>query len=207
MGYDLYGMNPQNNTVEPAILTKFNNEDGWVQWDKMTKTDKKIHFEAKDKYENDNPGEYFRANVWYWRPIWNFVCTACDDFMTDKDMDAGCSNSGDIICKTKAIRIAQRLNKLEKQGIIKEWEDAMLIPFNKAQKNNEKVRSEMAAFQKLMKKKHGDDIIPAKYPKEDYVEWEKLYAKEDWAGSYPPSRESIIRFGNFCRQSGGFQVC
>jgi len=207
MGYDLYGMNPQNNTKAPKILTKFAGENGWIEWDKMSDEDKKLHFEARDNYEEENPGEYYRANVWFWRPVWNFVCSACDDIMSDKDMDAGCSNSGDRISKTKSIRIAQRLDKLDKMGIIQTWEDEMMIPFKKAEKNNKQVRKEMDAFQKKMARKYGDDIVPSKYPKEDYDKWSAIYSKEDWAGSYPPSRDAIVRFSKFSRQSGGFEIC
>jgi len=207
MGYDLYGMNPQNNTEAPEILTKFAGENGWVEWDKMSEKDKELHYEARDKYEDENPGEYFRANVWFWRPIWNFVCSACDDIMTDKDMDAGCSNSGDRISKTKSKRMAARLRKLDKMGVIQAWEDEMMIPYKKAQANNKEVRKKLDAFQEKMAKEHGDDIIPAKYPREDYAKWSAIYSQEDWAGSYPPSRKGIVDFSRFCEESGGFEIC
>ena len=207
MGYDVYGLNPIQNQPGPPILLEFTDKNGWTQWDKMTDDDKKQYFTAQDKHREDNPGEYYRANVWYWRPVWNFVCAACEDFLSDNDMEAGYSNSGDRICKTKANRIGSRLRKLDKQGIIKKWEDEMLIPFKKAQKNNKKVQKERNAFSEKMKKKHGDDIVPAKYPKEDYDKWETIYAKEDWGGSYPPSRKAIVDFGRFCSESGGFEIC
>ena len=206
MGYDVYGLNPKINTEPPELLSKFLNKDGFPEWNKMTDDDKKAHFDAQDTHRKKNPGEYFRSNVWYWRPIWNFVCAACDDFLSDRDIDAGCSNSGIKISKTKSIRIGSRLRSLDKQGVIQKWEDEMLIPFEKAQKNNKQVRKEMNAFQKKMEKKHGADIIPSKYPKEDYAKWNAIYAKEDWSGSYPPSRKGIVEFGEFCAESGGFEI-
>jgi hypothetical protein len=206
MGYDLYGINPQSNTEEPEIIQQFSDDKGWAKWDEMTEDDKERYFKAKDEHQTENPGEYFRANVWYWRPIWNFVCEACDDFMTSNDMDAGCSNSGDRISKTKALRMARRLDKLEKDGFIARWEEVMLEPYEKAQAHNKIVRQEMKEFQDKMKEKYGD-IAPKDYPKKEYKKWEKIYAKEDWTASYPPSRKAILEFSRFCRQSGGFEIC
>ena len=207
MGYDVYGLNPKQNTEEPAILSKFHNKNGFNDWQEMNDDDKRQYFDAQDVYRTQNPGEYYRANVWYWRPVWTFVCGACEDFLSNNDMEAGYSNSGDRISKTKSLRIASRLRSLHKQGIIKTWEDEMLKPFKKAQKHNEKIRKKMNTFQKKMKKKHGDDIIPMNYPKDDQKKWEEIHNQEDWAGSYPPSMEAILQFERFCHESGGFEIC
>ena len=206
MGYDIYGMNPKQNQVEPTILSSFNDENGWVDFNKMSDADKKAYFKAQDQHKKDNPGEYFRANVWFWRPIWNFVCCFCD-FLSEDDCDKGCSNSGEQISKTKALKIASRLRKLDKSGFIQEWEDEMMISFNKAKKNNEKVRLELKEFQNEMSLKYGVGTPPKDYDKDDHKKWEEIYAKEDWAGSYPPSRKYIMEFAVFCQESGGFEIC
>lgn len=61
MGMDIYGRNPKLKSKKPEI-------------DFTTASDeaKKIYFEENDKWEKENPGYYFRANVWSWRPI-NFL--------------------------------------------------------------------------------------------------------------------------------------
>ena len=33
-----------------------------------------------------NKGEYFRNNVWWWRPLWNYVSVECSDIITKKDI-------------------------------------------------------------------------------------------------------------------------
>jgi hypothetical protein len=205
MGYDVYGINPKQNQIEPAILSKFN-EDGWAQFDKMNDADKKEYFKAKDQHKKDNPGEYFRANVWFWRPIWNFVCMTCD-FLSDEDRDAGCSNSGDKICKTKSLKIASRLRRLDKNGFVQEWEDEMMIIFEKAKKHNKKIHAELKVHGDKMNLKYGANTPPRDYDKLDYDTWSEIYAKEDWASSYPPSRDYIMEFSEFCEQSGGFEIC
>ena len=67
-------------------------------------------------------GDYYRANVWYWRPLWQYVTVACDDILTGRDMEKGEFNDGHKISKTKANRIASRLKKLDKNGSIMKYE-------------------------------------------------------------------------------------
>ena len=203
MGFDVYGLSPKINTDVPSIVLELERKG----WSDATDEEKKEYFAMQDVYHEENPGEYFRANVWYWRPIWNFVCASCDDFLSDADIFAGDSNSGDKISKTKAKRIASRLRNLDKQGIIQSWEDEMMSHYNKAKEHNKKVEEELEEFRKEMKEKHGSDMAPADYPKKDYAKWNEIYSKRDWSGSYPPSREHIVRFSRFCEESGGFEIC
>ena len=39
-----------------------------------------------DKFRSENPGDYFSANAWTWRPIWNFVCEVCPDILTEEEL-------------------------------------------------------------------------------------------------------------------------
>ena len=207
MGFDIYGINPKMNEVPPTILSKFHDENGWNNWAAMTEKDKERYFDAQDEHQELNPGEYFRANVWFWRPIWTFVCGACDDFLSEDDIDAGMSNSGDKICKTKANRIASRIRKLNKQGIIQTWEDEMMVGYNEAKEHNKKVDAELNAFQDKMKPRYGKKAAPADYNDNDKATWDSIYHKRSWASSYPPSARAIVDFGIFCGESGGFEIC
>ena len=207
MGFDIYGVNPKINEVPSAILTKFHDENGFNNWNAMNDKDKEAYFAAEDKHQELNPGNYYRANVWFWRPVWSFVCAFCDDFLSDADMEAGESNSGDRISKTKANKIASRIRKLEKQGTIQSWEDEMLIPFNEAKEHNKEIDKEMEVFQDKMRIKYDKDILPNTYNDDDKKIWNYIYSKRSWAGSYPPSAIAIIGFGRFCGESGGFKIC
>ena len=63
-------------------------------------------------------GEYFRNNVWYWRPLWTYICNECDDILTIKQAEGGCFNDGVKISKAKAEKIAKRLNERLNDGSI-----------------------------------------------------------------------------------------
>ena len=89
----------------------------------MSDEDSKEYFNMKDQHEDENPGNYFRNNVWWWRPLWNYVCVACEDFLTESDMEKGGANDGRNISATKSKRIASRLRKLLKQGDVQSYAD------------------------------------------------------------------------------------
>ena len=80
MGFDVYGVNPENES-----------------------------------------GEYFRNNVWWWRPLWMFVCGTCEDILSEKDVEAGHFNDGHKISKSKCNKIVKRLQELMDDGTIAEY--------------------------------------------------------------------------------------
>ena len=112
MGFDLYGMKP--NVKEPAPeLPSFKAEDNQETKD------------ARERYwqwEKNNPGVYFRSNVWFWRPLWYFVTRICDDILTERDVEGGSSNDGHKINKTKSEKIAKRLYSMLDNGEVAEYE-------------------------------------------------------------------------------------
>ncbi len=214
MGFDLYGKNPIVNKVYPSrydeILKQYG-KDGWLDWSKDIPQDvKDEYYELKDQYSEDNPGDYFRNNVWWWRPLWNFVCESCDDFLTDKDMGKGDSNSGYKISKTKAIKISKRLFEELANGNVDNLERQHTLRMAKAEAHNKEVREELDRITKECKDKfpiHADKLVPANYPEPYKTQWDETYAKEDWAASYPFNAENVKNFAEFCQQSGGFTIC
>ena len=68
-------------------------------------------------------GEYFRANVWWWRPLWGFVCDNCDDILNQKDIEEGSWNNMFEIIDRKANKIADRIYDLDKKGEIEKYEE------------------------------------------------------------------------------------
>lgn len=58
MGVDIYGMNPKLKSEKPQLVPESASEE-----------EKIAYFKALDQFEEDNPGVYFRATWWSWRPI------------------------------------------------------------------------------------------------------------------------------------------
>ena len=122
MGYDIYGVSPKMNKDYPERyneIMEMYGKDGWLDWDKKIPNEiKDEYYELKDKYETDNPGSYFRNNVWFWRPLWNFVVETCEDYMTVDEIDGGYSNSGHRIEEETAIYIAKKLSEKLADGTV-----------------------------------------------------------------------------------------
>lgn len=68
MGMDVYGKSPIVLGEKPEI-----------NWETATDVDRDVYFEEMDRWETKNPGVYFRANCWSWRPI-HAIC----DFAINK---------------------------------------------------------------------------------------------------------------------------
>ena len=75
MGMDVFGRNPKikENSVRPEP----------INYQESTEEERDAYFEATHRYETDNPGVYFRANIWSWRPIHLLICEFCDDYLKE----------------------------------------------------------------------------------------------------------------------------
>ena len=118
MGFDLYGMNPIMNKPKPDILIKH-------KWDELPQEKQKEYWDAENEDTLNNPGQYFRANIHWWFPLWEFVSTMCSDILTEKDIKSCEYNDGYEITEDKAIKIAERLETLNNSGEIKQYENAL----------------------------------------------------------------------------------
>ena len=64
MGMDIYGIAPQTIGKQPQRPEN---------WDSLTEYDKDMYYNDLDIWRSNNPGVYFRASCWSWRPI-HAVC-------------------------------------------------------------------------------------------------------------------------------------
>ena len=199
MGFDLYGMNPYNpnKVVRPKM-----------DWDKpTTEEERKEHFKKLDEYEKEVVGDYFRSNVWWWRPLASYVInyTGCVD---ENDAEMWSTNDGHEVDDETAKQIHNQLQVLIESGHTQKFQDDYEKERLKAEKHNDKVEKELEKFCKSVEKKLGKtNLAPADFPKADHDEWERIYHKRKWNASYPFSVEHLKEFAEFCRFSGGFKIC
>ena len=120
MGMDVYGTNPVIRR-EPANVEA--REMLEKEWTELSEDDLGKYFEAKQQHEANNPGIYFRNNVWWWRPLWDYVWKLCEDdsVMTREQYEEGHHNSGAEINVHQAELIALRLNHAIKMGWVDEY--------------------------------------------------------------------------------------
>ena len=117
MGFDLHGQGPfKGEPKKPDFEPK--------DWDKYTPEEQKVvdkYLAEKEIFQHNNPGVYFRNNVWHWRPLWHYVTeAACSDLIPDEVKQYGQFNDGHIIDAELAIKIADRLYALlETNAVVK----------------------------------------------------------------------------------------
>ena len=212
MGYDLYGISPQENKEFPKryheIMKEYGDGEGFLNWKENVPDEiKEEYWEIKDQYQKDNPGEYFRNNVWFWRPLWVFVCNNCADILNEDDMMGGESNSGYEISEHKAELIGRRLSALLADGTVDEVHRINALDRAKAKAHNDEIKEQQNEIRDKVHKEHGKDVAPANYPEPYYTEWHNLQKQEQWSAHYPFDKENIEDFAKFCLESGGFSIC
>jgi hypothetical protein len=197
MGMDVYGLNPKikEGSVKPKI-----------DWNTATEKEKDDYFKQMDKFEEENKGYYFRNNVWWWRPLANYIIefTGC---VEEEHVDYWHENSGFKVNETVAREIAKQLKHLIKVGHTKMYAEQHMADYKKAEAHNKKVEEEAQKFHQEMVKKHGMGIAPRDYPKEDYEKWNVIQNKKDWTGDYPFNIKNVQEFAEFAEESGGFKIC
>ena len=196
MGFDLSGVNPKMNMKqeELPVYHKYDNMD-WSDKMKALDNDEELsnqYWKEYDEYQEANPGVYFRNNVWWWRPLWQFVCERLDDVLTDEDAERGCYNDAHEITADKAMQIGVELTAMLESGRIQEHADSY---------------------------KAGLEALPpvdcyvcdnnnrGHKKKKECKSCNKTGLKDDWAKSYPFDVENVENFAIFCLESGGFTIC
>ena len=112
MGFDLMGLNPQADTPRP----EWTKNDPEYEIDPQLKEEYDDYMRERLEWQDANEGAYFRNNVWFWRPLWFYVCSVCYDILSANDIQGGSYNDGYKISKTKSKKIARKLRKMFREG-------------------------------------------------------------------------------------------
>ena len=152
-------------------------------------------------------GEYFRNNVWYWRPLADFVCEKTG-VVSDEDKSHWHHNDGHTVSEQEAKQIAKQLKELVKNGevskAIKENEEMQ----EQANQNNIFVQRCHDMLRKKVEAETGEtNLAPRDYPKEDHDTWDWIQSKYSYGSSYPFTMENVEEFIKFCEESNGFRIC
>lgn len=63
------------------------------------------------KEPTSKEGEYFRNNVWWWRPLWDYACDIGAAVIAEKLRRAGHHNDGEGLDGPASVRLAQLLKE------------------------------------------------------------------------------------------------
>jgi hypothetical protein len=157
-------------------------------------------------HKNKN-GEYFRNNVWWWRPLADFVCehTKC---IEEKDKKSWQHNDGHEVDEVLAKQIATQLKALIKDGTVSKAIKENEEMHDQAEQNNKFVdRCHKLLADKVEKEQGKENLAPADYPKDDHDTWDWIQSKYNYGSSYPFTMENVEEFIQFCEDSRGFRIC
>jgi|3_EtaG_2_1085321.scaffolds.fasta_scaffold59622_1 hypothetical protein len=185
MGMDVYGVNPQTTTEQPTEPKS--SDFGSDEWS--------AYFEARRKWEQENPGTYFRNNVWYWRPLWDYVYSLCDDILTEDDHQSGHHNDGHLIDADKCEAIASRLAlELLNGGVTKFKDDRQEyldnLPLKKCDTGS----------------CNGTGQRDDKYLKGECNGCGGTGEQKDHETHYPFDEDNVREFHSFVKNCGGFEI-
>ena len=136
-------------------------------------------------------GEYFRANVWCWRPLWDYVCEVCS--IDEDTQKSGHYNDGHRIDEDKAASIGLVLQSLLKSGLVQKYADHR-------QKELEALSDDQC--------KHCEG---SGQRNDEYVQGTcngcgGKGTVRPYETYYPLYVEAVEEFAEFAKQSGGFEI-
>ena len=162
-------------------------------------------------------GEYFRSNVWWWRPLWDYTAQIDSFYSEQKNANqlisaelykSGHHNDGEGLETDEDCReLVQRLQWSIDEGLLAEYQKEIDAKVKKAKKTNEEVHKELEALKEKVIEETGDEnLVPRDYPKKHYANWKATMKKHDYNDSYPFSKEHVEEWIRFLKYCGGFQV-
>lgn len=232
MGFDLYGVNPviKQGSVKPEYPDEYPGHPGeydsdtWPgtknEYDQLlgawlnkrrndTQYQESInkYYEDINTYEKDNVGVYFRANVWYWRPVVDWL-THHIEVLDEEDIKHLSYNDGHIINETVAKIIGNTILHHNDEGLLDDWVQTHKIAQALRDKEECTICEGTGVRTDAIAKEVGLPVFT-----KHGIEGHKCNGcngegkKEAFENNYPYDKEVLLRFGKFTLESGGFQIC
>jgi hypothetical protein len=151
------------------------------------------------KTPSQEEGKYFRNNVWWWRPLWDYCL---ENVPVAQKVTYGHSNDGDGLDAEDSVIMADALDELIKSGHTAQW---------KKERDAEIEALPLVECEQCHGKGYRSDPIVKTMPELGEPggcngcsgHGKKL----PWDAHYPFEVENVQEFANFCRHSGGFEIC
>lgn len=151
-------------------------------------------------------GEYFRNNVWWWHPLWEYCCYVQNDLV--KRVPYAHENSGDglgsVASRKLGLKLQETINTGEAQKYVDSYYDQLKTlpdePCFCIKKSLYEVFSMSAEipFPKL------PDV---KSPNPECNTCKGTGMQPNWSKNYHIDVDNIQKFSNFLIACGGFQIC
>lgn len=198
MGVDIYGIAPA--LTSPKVERPEN-------WEELSNEERNEFWEKRSKWEEENPGYYFRNNWWHWRPIVGILYSinrSAKLDITSEEFSLMSENSGGgISSPEKCIRIANALDQIvqnmNEQGVKNVylntgWWNCNIVDSEGRMRS---MSVEDPKIAKAISDSVGDQEILFKLPVINGIEY---------GPNHGTNVENLQEFAVFLRNCNGFQV-
>jgi hypothetical protein len=203
MGMDISGINPIRRGDEPTI-----------DWDNSTKEQQEQYWTLRDEYQTRNPGVYFRANLWSWRPIAELITTINETYGLGYDQNfigkLHYNDGGGLKTQEECDKLANFLESYIENNF-NGWER---IGVYYGQLTYNTVNDEGHLVEKWMDEKEALDMILHSHDIDALISATVLYVKDGevehdgvvYRTTHSTSVEHLKSFIDFLRECGGFEI-
>jgi len=208
MGMDIYGLNPKKRGQAPKRPVNLLGLEDKTK-PACSKEEMNKYFEDKRKFEDENVGVYFRNNVWWWRPLADYIIKKIknEDWFNDEIAERLHDNSGFQFTEEQALCIKKHLEKGLRSGEVSKLAKKNQEEMKIAEKHNNQIQKKMDKLQKKVEKETGKETAPMEWDKKYKDEWDFLWESKDWRDSYPFCVKNVKAFSEFLGECGGFEIC
>jgi len=142
-------------------------------------------------------GKYFRNNVWWWRPLWDYCLDKYPDIAGK--VEYGHSNDGDGLDLEDAYKLGVSLRQDIDSGIVKKYEQ----DYASYKENLSRVSCNVCKGTKMFfyEDVEGND------QERECTNCDEEGTMQDYQTLYPFSEQNVKEFSEFCINSGGFRIC
>lgn len=160
-------------------------------------------------------GEYFRNNVWGWRPLWNYCILIANDLIDENVANGGHFNSGVGLDADGAKILSEYLF----QAIASGSTEAYKLDYDMRLSKLERVTCEWCAGSGIRTDEVGQDMGQPTRVLEPELQillgrefgWCNGCGgegtKDPWERNYPFEVENVREFAEFLADCGGFEIC
>jgi hypothetical protein len=164
------------------------------------------------KKPTDKRGEYFRNNIWWWKPLWNY----CEEFHGDitANVENGYCNDGDGLDGDDALELSKRLFADIESGAATTYETeyrerlASLPTSECSYCKGTGIRSDTVGVDNGLPDKELEESVAIIVGRtHGWCNSCKGYGRvEHFATNYPFSVENVQEFAEFLSTCGGFEI-
>jgi len=157
-------------------------------------------------------GEYFRNNVWWWRPLWDYCLTVAPDLC---EKVSGHYNDGDGLEDEGAKRLSQILLLSLSDGTCEAYEKRYNAEVAELPHDDCEICNKTGIRTDEVGKEHGMDT--KELPEDKAIVLGRTHGwcngcdgmgwKPSWATNYPFTQDNVREFAEFLAESGGFSIC